>query len=77
MKALLILLVIAAVVWLFKRGQHVSASDAHPSAKSVVKPQPMLRCARCGVHLPASNAIAGRAGRAYCCATHQREAESG
>jgi len=73
MKALLILLAIAAVVWWWRRGHRVSQTAVHSTPVAV--PQPMLRCARCGVHLPASSAVAGHAGRAYCCAAHRHEAE--
>jgi len=73
MKALLILIAIAAGVWLWRRGQRVSAADA--SHKPADEPQPMLRCACCGVHLPASSALIGREGRAYCCPAHRQQIE--
>jgi uncharacterized protein len=76
MKALLILLVIAAGAWLWRRGRRRPALPTGAPPK-LDKPQPMLRCACCGVHLPAGSAIMGRAGRAYCCAAHQRQAEGG
>ncbi|MDR2990582.1 MAG: hypothetical protein LBU72_01370 [Burkholderiaceae bacterium] len=75
MKALLVLLAVAAAVWLWRRGQRVSAARAR--RPSVGAPQPMLRCARCGVHLPASSALRGREGRAYCCPAHRQQAEGG
>jgi uncharacterized protein len=74
-KLLLILLAIAAVAWWWRRGQRAAKTAARPDA--VAAPQPMVCCARCGVHLPASNAVTGRAGRVYCCAAHRREAEGG
>jgi uncharacterized protein len=76
MKALLVLLAIVAGVWLWRRGRRVSAAAQAPR-NPVSDPQPMLRCACCGVHLPAGNAITGSTGRAYCCPAHQRQGESG
>jgi uncharacterized protein len=77
MKALLVLLAVAAGVWLWRRGQRVSASAAAAPPKPAGHPQPMLRGARCGVHLPASNAVMGRDDRAYCCPAHRQQAEGG
>jgi len=37
----------------------------------------MLRCACCGLHLPADSAITGRNGRAYCCPAHRQQTEGG
>jgi uncharacterized protein len=75
MKALLVLLAVAAAVWLWWRRRRVSAAGSrHPSADA---PQAMLRCVRCGVHLPASSAVIGREGRAYCCSAHRQQAEGG
>jgi len=74
MKILLVLLAVAAGVWLWRRGRRVSAAAQAPRQPSG-QPQLMLRCARCGVHLPANSAITDHAGRAYCCPAHQRQAE--
>jgi uncharacterized protein len=76
MKALLILLAIAAGVWWYQRSRRVSAAAAEARPKPANDPQPMLRCACCGVHLPVSSALAGRAGRVYCCPAHQQDMEN-
>lgn len=34
-------------------------------------PEAMVDCARCGLHLPASEALRDTDGRAYCCAEHR------
>lgn len=39
--------------------------EASPHAES------MVRCAHCGVHLPASEALTGPQGHAYCSAAHR------
>jgi len=33
----------------------------------------MVRCAHCGMHLPAADALCDRAGHPYCCDAHLRE----
>jgi len=77
MKALLVLLAVAAGVWLWQRGRRAAAAAARAPHQPTGQPQPMLRCACCGVHLPANNALPGSAGRAYCCPAHRRQGESG
>ncbi len=75
MKLLVVLLVVLFGVWLWRRGQRVDAPAA-PPARRADAVQPMVACARCGVHVPQSSAIAGRAG-VYCGEAHRREAEGG
>lgn len=72
MKYLLILLVILAVVWLMRRGsapRHGRNEQARP--KDARHAQPMVECAHCGVHLPASEAVIGVEGRTYCSEAHR------
>lgn len=69
MKYLLIILVVLAVLW-FARGR--SRHDAPPAAPPRPRgPQAMVRCAHCGVHLPAQDALSGAQG-SYCSAEHRR-----
>jgi uncharacterized protein len=42
---------------------------------AVGAPKAMVRCAHCGLHLPATDAISGRGG-VYCSAAHRDAAES-
>jgi uncharacterized protein len=72
MRALLVLLAVAAGVWLWRRGRRVSATPGTPP-EPAGQPQPMLRCARCGVHLPANSAVMDHQGLAYCCPAHRRQ----
>ncbi|MFD2377036.1 PP0621 family protein [Ottowia pentelensis] len=51
-------------------------APAPPPPRSDGAVQPMVACARCGVHVPQSSAVSGRAGL-YCCEAHRREAEGG
>ena len=74
MKLLIVLLVVLAGVWLWRRGRRLSAPPQRPAGRSGRPTLPMVRCTRCGVHLPGEDAVAGRQGP-YCSAAHQRESE--
>jgi uncharacterized protein len=39
-------------------------------------PQNMVRCARCGLHLPATDALSGADSRMYCSGAHRDQAEA-
>lgn len=73
MKALLMLAVLLAVVWVWRnRGANAGANPrAQPKPRA---PQDMLACPQCGTHFPAAEAITGQKG-SYCCAEHLRRAE--
>lgn len=38
---------------------------------AIAPPERMLDCARCGLHLPASEALRDSAGQPYCCEEHR------
>lgn len=64
-KVLLVVAVIVLVGWLLFGGRR-----RRRSPRELAPPEGMLRCAHCGVHLPASEAL--RLGeRAYCSAAHR------
>jgi uncharacterized protein len=72
MSRLLFLLAIIVVVYLLLRSLRRGAprqDDVSASAEE------MVRCARCGVHLPKSEAILAD-GKFYCCDAHRREHDS-
>ena len=72
---LLVLLVLLAVVWFFwVRRPPPRDRDAAGAAQSP-KPEQMVVCALCGLHVPHSEAIEV-AGRHYCCDEH-RQRDSG
>ncbi|MEB0055393.1 PP0621 family protein [Variovorax sp. LG9.2] len=83
MKYLLVFIVLFIAIWLFRKGQREEEREAArktrpvpPKAPPTVgAPQAMLRCAQCGLHLPATDAIAGPDG-VYCSVAHRRAAES-
>lgn len=77
LKILLVVGVVLALVWALRgRGRQPrkpvtpqdKAATAHRAAKGA--PQEMVTCARCGVHLPASEAV-GEGTRRYCSADHR------
>jgi uncharacterized protein len=70
MKALLMLAVIFAGVWLWRSRQ----PRAPGSPPAVAKPQDMVRCLQCGVHIANSEAVQGQRG-AYCCQEHLLDSE--
>jgi uncharacterized protein len=68
-------LIVAGWWWLRKRllssfRPPVSAG-ARPATRALAKPEEMVDCARCGLHLPASEALGDSSGRRYCCAEHR------
>lgn len=74
MKALVVLLAILFGVWLWRRGQ--AQRQVQRTVRRPLPPQAMAACDRCGVHVPESTLVQGRAGR-YCSVAHRREAEGG
>ena len=87
-KFLVVLLVVVVVLWaLLKRprgarreraasGRGPASAPPPPSAAPKQSAQDMVRCAHCGVHLPASDAV--RSGvHSYCCAEHAAAGPSG
>ncbi len=84
MKYLLVFLVIAVAVWLWRKNRREEmqealrerAARARPAPGAApAAPQAMLRCAHCGLHLPAADAIGGSGAAVYCSAAHRQAAE--
>lgn len=79
MKYLIVLAVLAVAFWIW-RSNRVSDQNAHPpkvkpgKAADSQSAETMLQCAYCAVHLPASDAVAGKQGR-YCSVEHLRQLE--
>ncbi|MBP6896438.1 MAG: hypothetical protein KBC94_18670 [Pseudacidovorax sp.] len=78
MKFLLVTLVVAVAIWIWRRNRQEeldAASPPRPNARPAVRgPQQMVRCAHCGLHLPAADAVSGRHGT-YCSDRHRNAAE--
>ncbi|MDM0105312.1 PP0621 family protein [Variovorax sp. J22R24] len=76
MKYLLVLAVVFIAIWIWRKNRREEMqSRPPPPAKppAVGAPQAMVRCAHCGLHLPAADAITGPAG-VYCSAAHRQAA---
>ena len=78
MKYVLVLLVVLVAIWLWKKGRRedMQARAAKPRHTPAVTapPEAMARCAHCGLHLPARDAIAGPGGAVYCTPAHRQAA---
>ena len=72
MKLLVVLLAVLAGVWLWQRGRQRQVPP--PTRPGPAPALPMVRCARCGTHVPDNEAITGRRGT-YCSIAHRRESE--
>jgi uncharacterized protein len=77
MKYLLVLIVVLVAVWLWRKGrrEELQSRRPPPAPGGIAPPQAMVRCAHCGLHLPAADAVRGRHGAAYCGAAHRQAAE--
>lgn len=84
MKLLVLVLVLAVVGWLFfgrsrKSGRGESGAAGEPDkqpgkngkGESAKRPQTMMVCAHCGVHLPVTEALTDAKGSAYCSDAHR------
>lgn len=72
MKALLILVVVLAGVWLWRNRQ--GSVDKKTPATPPAKPLEMVRCTQCGVHIPGVDAVQGKLGP-YCSQDHLKQLE--
>lgn len=75
MKFLLLLAIVALAVWAWRSGRRDLPGAGQPPPSAPPDPQEMVRCAHCGVHLPRSEAVEGRAGL-YCSVEHRQKAEA-
>ena len=71
MKFFLIILVLLLVVWCWRNYRSSQKSQKKEPTSS---PVDMVRCAHCGLHLPAAEALTGTLG-SYCSADHKNAAE--
>lgn len=80
MKYLLVVAVVAVAFWLWRNNrQNAKVQQKKPTSTpsnvtDIASPQPMLQCAACGVHLPASDAVVGKRG-SYCTSAHLSQRE--
>jgi uncharacterized protein len=82
MKYLLVLAVLWIAIWLWRKNRREEMRDemreraekARRTPAPSGPPQAMVRCAHCGLHLPATDAIAGPGGAVYCSSAHREAA---
>lgn len=72
MKFLLVFAIVAWLAWRWRSWRIRSGS--HAPTESAREPTTMQRCDRCGLHVPAREAIAGKSG-VYCSQEHLGQAE--
>ena len=73
MKYLLLLALLAGVFFYARRGRPSEPEARKPPPPA--PPQTMLRCAECGMHLPADEALPGKGG-VFCGAAHRASFEA-
>ena len=80
MKYLLVLLVVVIAIGIWRSKRRVSGTSQGSTAQSTAratalnKPQAMMECAHCGLHLPQKDAVTDAQGRHYCGAEHRQAA---
>jgi len=75
-KALLLLVVILAGVWLWRSRAAPLAPPTKPSSQPEAKPpQEMVMCAHCGMHIPGNEVVTGKQG-VYCSQDHLHQSET-
>lgn len=86
MKYLLLFPLVLFALWLLRRQRGRSRAQgrdqtqeqpARSTSNSMQSPTEIIECARCTVHLPRTDAVAGQHGLYYCCPAHRQDAESG
>lgn len=78
MKFVLIAIVILVIAFWLSRGKKAAGSRAMRAAARATPPidarpaEDIVHCAHCGLHFPASEAVAGADGERYCTEAHRR-----
>ncbi|MGH8808426.1 MAG: PP0621 family protein [Noviherbaspirillum sp.] len=72
------LIVVAIVLWLLYNKKQSVGADSSTAAKPTGERQdkdvePMLQCAHCGLHIPASESIVTPSGAVFCSEAHRLE----
>jgi uncharacterized protein len=77
MKFLLVFAVVFVAIWIWRKNRRDELRERRPPPRpappAVAAPQAMVRCAHCGLHLPAADAVRGSDG-VYCSAAHRQAA---
>ncbi|MEO7852024.1 MAG: PP0621 family protein [Rubrivivax sp.] len=68
MKYLIVVLVVVFVAWLMLRGRSRDVGQRQSDKRA--RPQAMIVCAHCGVHMPRAEALVGQ-GQSFCSEAHK------
>jgi uncharacterized protein len=71
MKWLLLAAVLLVAYMMWRGGRITDKTARGKSAAAGGRPQEMIECAACGLHLPRSEAVFGSNGRPYCSQDHR------
>jgi uncharacterized protein len=72
-KIILVFLGLLLAWWMLKRyRRRIDGNESRPPGES----EDMVRCERCGVHLPRSESLVA-GGKHYCSVEHRRERQAG
>lgn len=67
---LILALLVGGLLWLRRLLRSKRPPEVKPAAEAIE--QAMVRCARCGLHVPRGESIDDAQGRSYCCDEHRR-----
>lgn len=65
--------VVLVMWWLGRKRQSALNDRPDESRRREGEPEPMVRCAHCGVHVPASEAFVTASGAVFCSEEHSRQ----
>ena len=74
MKYLLVLLVLVIAFGIWRGKRRAETEARRPTPAPLNKPQTMVACAHCGLHLPQAEAVSDGAGRFFCSPEHRQAA---
>lgn len=75
MKFVLVFAVVFIAIWIWRRNRREEMQSRPPDTRkppAAGAPQAMVRCARCGLHLPAADALIAPDGKTYCTPAHRQ-----
>ena len=76
MKLLVLGVIIVAIIMLLMRGKKKGGNPSDRTATSApgdrMRVEPMVQCAQCGTHLPASEALPSPNGLTFCSEAHRK-----
>ncbi len=73
MKYLLVALVVMVAIGIWRNNRRKEEDAPPPPRRSKQRQvEQMVTCAHCGLHLPASDAVASKDQLHYCCSEHRR-----